>query len=153
TGWNTDPNRIGALITHKDDSYFARFDGAPAIKLPTASGPREYMTFSPDCKYIAFHRAGNLWVIDLAGQKEIQLTKDGGGEILNGKADWVYEEEVFLRRGKPFWWSPDSTHIAYMRFDDTPVPKFTVVNQIPVHQRIEHISYPKAGDPNPLVKV
>lgn len=153
TGWNMDPQRIGALIEHEGNTYFAYFDGRPAVKLPKSTGNRELMTFSPDSKWIAFHRNANLYVIDLETQTEKALTTDGGGEILNGKADWVYEEEVFDRRGKPFWWSPDSKAIAFMRFDDTPVPKFTIVNQIPTRLKVERESYPKAGDPNPLVKL
>jgi dipeptidyl-peptidase-4 len=81
------------------------------------------------------------------------LTTDGNSLISNGKADWVYFEEVFHRKWQAFWWSPDSTRIVFLRFDDTPVHKFTVIDQIPVRQKVEQTPYPKAGAANPLVKL
>src|SRR5207249_3915996 len=68
-------------------------------------------------------------------------------------ADWVYFEEVFDRNYKAYWWSPDSTQIAFLRFDDHPVHKYTVVDHIPVRQKLEQTPYPKLGDPNPQVKI
>ena len=53
-------------------------------------------------------------------KKSNSLT-DGGGDILNGKGDWVYEEEIFYRNGQAYWWSPDGKQIAFLRFDDGPV--------------------------------
>ena len=52
-----------------------------------------------------------------------QITFDGSATVFNGVPDWVYEEEVF---GKDYtvWWSPDSTHIAYLRFNETAVPEY-----------------------------
>ena len=52
-----------------------------------------------------------------------------------------------------YWWSPDSTKIAYLQLDESPVKDFVVVDHIPVQQEIEITSYPKAGAPNPNVKV
>jgi hypothetical protein len=40
-----------------------------------------------------------------------------------------------------------STSIAYLRFDERPVPEFTVVDRIPYDQKLEVTPYP-AGDPN-----
>jgi dipeptidyl-peptidase-4 len=62
----------------------------------------------------------------------------------------VYEEEITFRNGRFYWWSPDSKAIAFLRFDDTPVHKFTVLDHLPTRQKVESTSYPKAGDPNPL---
>jgi dipeptidyl-peptidase-4 len=73
--------------------------------------------------------------------------------VSNGKADWVYFEEVFERHWKAFWWSPDSKYLAFLHFDDTAVHPFTVVDQVPTRPKLETTPYPKAGDPNPLVKL
>jgi dipeptidyl-peptidase-4 len=43
--------------------------------------------------------------------------------------------------------------LVYLRFDETPVPEFTVVDHIPYRQNLEVTPYPKAGDPNPLVQL
>ena len=51
------------------------------------------------------------------------LTTDGSDKILNGRLDWVYEEEIYGRgKNRAYWWSPDSTSIAFLRLDDGPVP-------------------------------
>jgi dipeptidyl aminopeptidase/acylaminoacyl peptidase len=151
--YRMNPQRTGALFEHGGDLYFAHFDGAPAVRLTKSPGAKELTTFSPDGKFVAFVRGGNLCVSDVATGAMRPLTTDGGGAILNGKGDWVYTEEIFNRNGKAFWWSPDSKRIAFIRFDDTPVHKFTVVNHLPTRQNVEETPYPKAGDPNPLVKL
>ena len=148
-----DPKRTGTLYTAGEDLAFAYFDGRPAVRLTKTKGPREFVDFSPDGAYVTFVRGGNLYAVDLATQTETPLTTDGGGEILNGRGDWVYDEEIFLRNGRAYWWCPDAPLVAVMRFDDKPVPKFTVAGAFPNRGSVEAVSYPKVGDPNPLVKI
>ncbi|HEX4614039.1 MAG TPA: S9 family peptidase, partial [Urbifossiella sp.] len=114
-------------------------------------GAREFATPSPDGKRVAFVRGGNLYAA--AGGAEKQLTQDGGGDVLNGRGDWVYEEEIFNRKGRAFWWSPDSEKIAFLRFDDTPVRRFHLLDLQPNQGKLETYPYPKPGDPNPLVMI
>jgi dipeptidyl aminopeptidase/acylaminoacyl peptidase len=149
--YRMDPKRTGALFEHENDLYFARFDGSSAVRLTRSPGRKEHTSFSPDGRFVAFVRNANLVVVDVQTQAERALTTDGGKSILNGKADWVYDEEIFLRHGQAYWWSPDSRSIAFLRFDDNPVNKFTLVNTIPLRQVVDAYPYPKAGDPNPLV--
>ena len=66
-----------------------------------------------------------------ATQTEKQLTNDGSAAISNGKADWVYFEEIFDRDWRAYWWSGDGEHLAFLHFDDNGVKKFTVVDHIP----------------------
>jgi dipeptidyl-peptidase 4 len=151
-----DPKRTGALFEHSERNgdttlYFGRFDGSPGVRLTRSPGVKVDPTFSPDGRFVAFVSDNNLKVVDVQTQAERPLTTDGGKVVFNGKADWVYEEEIFLRRGQAFWWSPDSQSVAYLRFDDAPVPNFTLVNPLPLHQNVDAYSYPKAGDPNPRV--
>jgi len=111
--------------------------------------------FSPDESKIAFTRNHDLYVIILESGKEIRLTFDGGKLIYNGWASWVYYEEILGRssRYSAFWWSPNSEMIAYLRFDDNPVPLFPIFRSEGQHGDLERTRYPKAGDPNPLVKL
>jgi dipeptidyl aminopeptidase/acylaminoacyl peptidase len=153
TFFRMNPQRTGALFDHSGDLYFGRFDGGPGVRLTKTPGAKEFASFSPDGQFVAFVRGGNLYVSDVATGTQRALTTDGGGLVLNGKADWVYEEEIFNRRGKAYWWSPDSKHIAFLRFDDAPVHQFTVVDSLPTRQRVERTPYPKSGDPNPLVSL
>ncbi len=150
-GGRTDPKRLGTLVERENDFYYGRYDGTPAVRLTKSPGAKELARFSPDGKFVAFVKAGNLYVTDVATQTERALTSDGGGAIANGKADWVYTEEVFNRNPIAYWWSPDSRAIAFLRFDDTPVHKFAVVDHLPTRLTVEQESYPKAGDPNPKV--
>ncbi|HQH72344.1 MAG TPA: DPP IV N-terminal domain-containing protein, partial [bacterium] len=61
-------------------------------------GEMNDLTFSPNERYAAFTRANDLYVYDLEQKKEIRLTHDGGGTILNGRMTWVYWEELHCRR-------------------------------------------------------
>ena len=75
-------------------------------------------------------------------------------KILNGKLDWVYEEEIYGRGQKrAYWWSPDSSRIAFLRIDDTPVSTYVTLDDIPYDPKVETWDYPRAGDPNPTVKL
>lgn len=147
------PQKTGCKIEHDNDLWYCPFDGGKAVRLTKTAAAEEESSFSPDGKHVAFVRGNNLFVVDIATQTERQLTKDGSDIIFNGKADWVYFEEIFNRSHRAYWWAPDSSRIAFLRFDDGPVKKFTVIDELPVRQRVEITPYPKAGDPNPLVKV
>jgi dipeptidyl-peptidase-4 len=100
-----------------------------------------------------FVRDKNLYVVDVATQTERALTTDGTGLISNGQADWVYYEEIFGWDEKIYWWSPDSSAIAFIQFDDGPVNKFTIVNNTGKNQKMEQTPYPRAGEPNPNVRI
>jgi len=142
------------LVTIADDLYFYDIAGTRASRLTTAAGSEEEATFSPDGKLVAFVRGNNLYVVDVATQRERALTTDGGHEIFNGKLDWLYQEEIYGRdQFRGYWWSPDSARIAFLQLDERPVPEYTVVDHIPYRPLLEVTDYPKAGDPNPLVKL
>src|SRR5262249_22191892 len=109
---------------------------------------------SPDGKWTGSVRGGNLYVVNKETKVEKQLTKDGSNLILNGKADWVYMEELYGRGNlQTFWWSPDSKYIAFLRLDDTSVPVFTILDHTQRVQTPELTRYPKVGQTNPSVKL
>jgi Dipeptidyl aminopeptidases/acylaminoacyl-peptidases len=113
-------------------------------------------TASPDGKWLAYTKKdNNLYVMDTVTKKEIKLTNDGSDVILNGYASWVYFEEILGRgtRYRAFWWSPDSKSLCFMRFDDSKVPVFPIYVIKDQHGYLENTHYPKAGDPNPEVKI
>lgn len=115
----------------------------------------EIFRVSPDGSQVAFVRANDLYTIDIATGTEKRYTHDGSDVILNGRASWVYYEEILGRDTKygALWWSPDSRHLAFYRFDDSRVPVFPIYNSMGQHGYLENTHYPKAGDPNPQVKV
>ena len=113
------------------------------------------LTYSPDSTKLAFTRANDLWVVDIATQKETRLTTDGTETIMNGYASWVYYEEIFGRPSKyrAFWWSPDSQILAFYRFDDTEVPMFPIYSPFGQDGTLRRTHYPKAGERNPEVRI
>ncbi len=152
-GFQMNPQQSGFVFTEKDDLYFASFDGRRAVRLTQNPQPEELVSFSPDGRLIGFIRQNDLYLVDIESQKEIRLTHDGSEKIFNGKADWVYFEEVFDRNHRAYWWSPDSRYLAFVRYDDTTVQPFPVVDHLPIATKTELTPYPKAGAPNPLVKL
>ena len=143
-----------ALATIGDDLYVYDFAGNAARRLTSAPGAEEEATFSPDGRLVAFVRGNNLHIVDVGSARERALTTDGSGEIFNGKLDWLYQEEIYGRgQFKGYWWSPDSSRVAFLQLDERPVPEYTLVNHLPYRPDVEITDYPKAGDPNPLVKL
>jgi dipeptidyl-peptidase-4 len=104
--------------------------------------------FSPDGKKVAFVADNNLFYQDLASGKITQITTDGKkNNILNGLADWVYEEE--FGHARLFEWTKNSDAITYVKLIETEVPEIF----IPIYGKSLYPSemrykYPKAGEKN-----
>ena len=113
------------------------------------------LTFSPDSAMLAFTRANDLYVIDIATGRETRITNDGSDLILNGYSSWVYYEEILGRptRYRAFWWSPDSRKLGFYRFDNTLVPMFPIYSPFGQDGKLLQTRYPKAGEPNPKVRI
>jgi dipeptidyl-peptidase-4 len=146
--------RTAAILTIAEDLYLYDFASGQASRLTVAQGREEEPTFSPDGKSVAFVRGNNLHIVDVASGRERPLTTDGASDLLNGKLDWVYQEEIYGRgRFRAYWWSPDSARLAFLQINERPVPKYTVTDHIPYRPVLETDGYPKPGDPNPTVKL
>jgi len=107
---------------------------------------------SPDQKLKAFYKDRNLFVSDAAGANPTPVTTDGSEKdrIKYGTASWVYGEE--LSQTTAMWWSPDSTKLAYYRFDEKKVPDyFLQMEQLKLYTTVDTEAYPKSGEPNPVV--
>ncbi|MBX7095722.1 MAG: S9 family peptidase [Flavobacteriales bacterium] len=116
------------------------------------AGKQALAEFSPDGKKVAFTRDNNIFIYDLASGKETQVTTDGKrNEIINGSTDWVYEEEFSIVKG--FYWSPNSTKIAYYRFDEREVKEFTMTFYGELYPTLYTFKYPKAGEDNSKISL
>jgi len=147
-------NETAVLINFANDLFYYELGSSRALRVTNSAEEEVGETFSPDGRMIGFVRGGNMFVYDLGTERERRLTTDGGAKILNGRLDWVYQEELYGRGNfEAYWWSPDSSMLAYLRIDENPVHEFTVVDHIPYRQTVEVTPYPKAGDPNPTVQL
>ena len=110
-------------------------------------------TFSPDGTKVAYGRNNNLFIKDLISGTTKQITFDGeNNKIINGITDWVYEEEFAFVR--VFEWNASSNKIAFIRFDETEVPEFSMdVYGTELYQTQEVFKYPKAGEKNAEVSL
>src|SRR5579863_4409204 len=107
--------------------------------------------FSPDSRLISFSRSANLFVVNISSGAVATLTTGGNEEVLKGKLDWVYPEELDTRTA--YWWSPDSTKIAYYEMDERPVTRYPIMDMSSPTGGTEYTRYPQAGEANPIVRV
>lgn len=106
---------------------------------------------SPDGRLVAYVRGGDLYVLPLEGGAERRLTSDASGDVTNGLAEFIAQEE--MDRSEGLWWSPDSTQIAFERADATGVERRTVLDETDAFRPATSVPYPRPGKDNVAVKV
>ena len=149
-----DKQESAILLSHSNDLWHYTVATGTLKRLTNNSEEEMEADFSPDGKWVSFVRDNNLYVVEVDRVRTKQLTRDGSKNIYNGSLVWVYEEELYGRGNKRgYWWSPDSTKIAFLRLDDSKVPPFVLANDIVTDQVIENTPYPQPGDPNPTVRL
>ena len=130
----------------RGDYWVLTMAGRRLRKLGGAAPPSSLMfaEFSPDGGRVAYVRANNLYVEEVASGKITQLTTDGSATVINGTFDWAYEEEFDCRQG--FRWSPDGSALAYWQLDASGVGEFFLINNTDsIYSRPIPIQYPKVG--------
>ena len=146
--------RSAFLLTIHEDFYVYSIAEQRASRLTASAGAKTVAAFSPDDRSVAFVKGHDVFSVTIGAGGEKALTSDGTDVLLNGTLDWVYSEELYGRGNhRAYWWSPDSSYIAFLQFDETAVPRYTLVDDIPYHPAVERWHYPKAGDPNPTVRL
>ncbi|UBZ09267.1 S9 family peptidase [Leeuwenhoekiella palythoae] len=110
-------------------------------------------TFSPDASKVAYGRDNNIYIKDLSSGTTTQVTTDGAkNKVINGITDWVYEEEFAFVRA--FDWNADGDKIAFIRFDESEVPEFSMdVFGNELYPSKDTFKYPKAGETNATVSL
>ena len=110
-----------------------------------------FAELSKDGTKVLFARECDLYCQDLTTGKVTRITRDGNpNHILNGFADWVYEEELDMSQAASF--SPDGSKIAYLRFDESRVKEYTIPMYDELYPTDFKYKYPKAGEDNSLVE-
>ena len=106
---------------------------------------------SPDGRFVSFVRDHNLWLVNLADGKERAITQSGEEQLRKGELDWVYPEELDIKTA--YWWSPDSSAIAFLEMDERKVSQYAMVDFSSPNGAAEMERYPVAGGANPVVRV
>ncbi len=111
-----------------------------------------YAKLSPDGARAAYVRDNNLYVETIGSGAIRRVTTDGSENIINGASDWVNEEEFYIRDA--FEWSPDGKRIAFLQFDQSSVPEFTLINYTDtLYPALTKYRYPKPGQTNSAVRL
>lgn len=155
-GYHFSPKGDALLVESGGDLFLKRLAPAPGKleRLTKTPDTEELPSFSPDGGAVAFVRGFDLYRLDLANGREKALTQGGKENVLlNAKNDWVYWEEIWGRSPESYWWSPDGKRIAYYQFDESPVPSYPLVDFLPTYPTVDWQKYPKAGQPNPKVRI
>ena len=110
-------------------------------------------SFSPDGSKVAYVLKNNIYVKDLNKNVTYQITNDGKlNHVINGVTDWVYEEEFAFVRA--FEWNSSGDQIAYIKFDETNVPEFSMdIYGEDLYPFYSEFKYPKAGEINAKVSL
>ncbi|TNE29108.1 MAG: S9 family peptidase [Bacteroidetes bacterium] len=142
---------VESIYRHSTRANYYMYDLTNSSVSKVGEGKVRYATFSPDGSKVAYVQENNLYVLTLANNEVTQVTTDGEqNSIINGATDWVYEEEFAFPCA--FWWSPNSEYIAFLRFDETEVPEFSMdVYGTDLYPTQDVFKYPKAGEANSVV--
>lgn len=142
------PDGKSILVPLDGDLYLANLDGT-VRRLTNTPGGELNPIVSPKGGYVSFVRDQNLWAMPLGGGEARALTKEGGGTVHFGEAEFVAQEEMHRFTG--YWWSPDERYIAVERFDEAPVKVAVRAAIGAAGTKVYEQRYPAAGTPNALV--
>ena len=146
--WAPDGQHI--LVPLDGDLYLATRGGAVTRLTETKAGELNAFV-SPKSGYVSYVRDDELFVEQLDGQGEKQLTQGASDTVSWGTAEFVAQEEMDRHTG--YWWAPDERHIAVQRTDVSPVQ---VVSRTAIGSdgtSVYDQRYPSAGTPNALVSL
>jgi dipeptidyl-peptidase 4 len=145
------PDSASLLFDSQGQLWLYSLASGTAVQFTSSPDASEDPKFSADGSQIAYVRKHNLYVQAVKGGKTRQLTDDNDENILDGEVDWVYAEELSVRSN--YFWSPDGRDIAYLQMNEKSVPTYPITDWLPTHPKVDMEKYPKAGDPNPVVRL
>lgn len=150
--WSRDRSTLHIRLEEKNYIYTAK--NASVRPLPDLKDVRE-LDISPAGGFLSYVDASNnLHLVDTRTGAARALSRDGSSSLFYGILDWVYQEEIYGRGNwRAYWWSDDDRYLAYFRLDESKVPVYRIINQTELRAEPEETHYPKAGEPNPTVRL
>ena len=149
------PNSRYLLIPLAGDLFLydlrANARGTAVRRLTQTTEAETDPRFSPRGNYVAFVRAQNLYVIDLATGREHAVTREGGALVSFGMAEFIAQEEMDRQTG--YWWAPDESAIVYTRVDESTVDEVERFEIYASTVKVVRQRYPAAGRPNARINV
>ena len=147
--WSNDGTAL--LFPLAGDVFYFKLGSKNAQKLVDTPAFETDVKFSPKGNYISYIREQNLYVMNVTTGQETAITKQGGGDIKMGMAEFVAQEEMSRMTG--YWWSPNESHIAFTKVDNSDV--LTITRSEIYAESIKTIEqkYPKAGTNNAVVEL
>lgn len=142
---------IEPIYRHSRLGVYYVYDIATKGVIKISDNKIQSPAFSPDGRQVAYVFENNIYLFDIASGNTEQISFDGEkNKIINGITDWVYEEEFAFVRA--FEWNSNGTKIAFLRFDETNVPQFSMdMFGTELYPSEEEFKYPKAGQENATV--
>jgi len=143
-----------SIYRRSTKAFFFLYNRATDILTPVfPEGKHMHATLDPTGTKVAFVYENNMYYRDLNTGSLHRITDDGEyNAIINGSADWVYEEEFGFT--KAFEWSPNGQSLAFYRFDERAVKEFTMTNyRNDLYPEYLTFKYPKVGEENATVRI
>jgi dipeptidyl-peptidase 4 len=163
--WSPDSKHL--LFDSQGQLWYYSLDTGTAVQLTSSPDPSEDPKFSPDGKRLAYVRKHNLYVHPVSGMEgERPITREEKEKRQRTKTRMPTKERrqhperrsrLGLRRrtgrAQQLLLVAGRTRNLFLQMDETRVPTYPITDWLPTHPRVEQEKYPKAGDPNPSVRL
>ncbi len=149
--YHLDPEGKRILVMLSGKPYVFDRGTGKAKELAVGKGTIVDAKWSPDGKYVSYVRDYDVYAYDLAADKELAVTTGGTEEKTNGLAEFVAQEEMDRHTG--YWWSPDSTRIAFAEADHAGVEVWYLADPLKPDVPPQKQYYPRPGKKNVSVRL
>ncbi len=146
------PDSRQLLIPLNGDLYVYDLGRKPENAVRRLTSTEGYETdarFSPRSHYVSFVRDQNLYIIDLENGVERAITREGGGSLSFGMAEFIAQEE--MDRDTGYWWAPDERNIVLARVDESAVAEVERFEIQATGATVVRQRYPATGATNARV--
>ena len=145
-GYSWTPDGHALLLAA--DTSLAWFDLDAHTSHPFLANGKELSNpeISPDGRFVSFVQEHTLWLANAKTGAAHAFTPAGKDDLLQGEPDWAYGHDLGMHAA--YWWSPDSSEIAWLETDDSAVDKYSLRSSDGDERMI---GFPKPGKAIPTI--